>query len=87
LYSDAELARYAAVIHLRTPPASEYNHKNPLRTESAAEARRIDARILEMWRRHPRRFVIDHDHHFLAKADAAMRLIADELPRCCRTTR
>ena len=30
----AELARYAAVIHLRTPPAERgYNHQNPLRTD------------------------------------------------------
>lgn len=35
----AELARYAAVIHLRTPRAgSGYNQRNPLRIESAAEA-------------------------------------------------
>jgi predicted ATPase len=79
-----ELARYSAVIHLRTPDASEYNHRNPLRTESVDEARRLDARIAELWRDHPRRFTIDHNPDFLEKAQTAMRLICDELPLCCR---
>jgi predicted ATPase len=36
---EAELARYAMVIHLRTPSdGSGYNHNNPLRVESAQEA-------------------------------------------------
>lgn len=80
----AELARYAAVIHLRTPPASEYNHINPLRTESAAEAARLDARIAEAWRAHPHRFEIDHRHDFLDKLRLAMRLVRREVPACCR---
>jgi predicted ATPase len=81
---EEELARYAAVIHLRTPDASEYNHRNPLRTESAEEARRLDAGIAEAWRAHPRRFVVDHNPNFLDKAQIAMQLIRDELPLCCR---
>ena len=83
---EAELARYAAVIHLRTPPPSEYNHRNPLRTESASEARRIDERILDAWHAHPRRFVIDHNPNFMEKAAAAMQLIRAEVPSCCRLT-
>jgi predicted ATPase len=79
-----EMARYAAVIHMRTPPASEYNHRNPLRTESAAEAARIDARIEEAWRAHPRRFIIDHRPDFFEKASQAMRIIRAEVPLCCR---
>lgn len=81
--ADAELARYAAVIHLRTPPAGEYNHRNPLRIETAAEAAAIDERIAAAWRGHPRRFVIDHCRHFLDKAHAAMRILAEQLPPCC----
>ena len=43
-----ELARYDAVIHLRTPPPGEgYNHSNPLRTESPSAAAEVDARILQ----------------------------------------
>ncbi len=37
---DDQLARYHAVIHLRTPIRG-YNHRNPLRVESALEARAI----------------------------------------------
>ena len=45
-----ELGRYDTVIHLRTPAVDRgYNHSNPLRTESAAAAAAIDARILEVW--------------------------------------
>ena len=82
---ERELLRYAAVLHLRTPPPPEYNHRNPLRIESAAEAARIDARIAAAWAAHPRRFVIDHRRDFLEKANEAMRLIREEVPPCCRT--
>jgi len=80
---DAELARYAAVIHLRTPPRREYNHRNPLRVETAAEAAAIDERITLAWRDHPRRFVIDHCRSFLDKAHAAMSIVREQLPPCC----
>ena len=64
----AELARYAAVIHLRTPPAANgYDHSNPVRTESAAEAAAIDERILAAWSGHPRRFVVESTRDFLQK--------------------
>lgn len=82
---EAELARYAAVLHLRTPPAPQYNHRNPLRIESAAEAARIDVRIGEAWAAHPRRFVVDHRPDFLEKVNEAMRLIRAEVPPCCRS--
>jgi AAA domain-containing protein len=79
----AELARYATVIHLHTPPPGEYNHHNPLRTETADEAAVIDSRIAEAWRDHPRRFVIGHYPDFLEKARSAMRIVRQELPPCC----
>ena len=42
----AELERYDAVIHLRTPTSpSAYNRDNPLRIESVEEATAIDRRI------------------------------------------
>lgn len=54
---DAEIARYHAVIHLRTPTSPDaYGHENPLRIESLDEAAAIDARIAESWSTHPRRF-------------------------------
>jgi predicted ATPase len=80
----AELARYAAVVHLRTPRPEHYNHENPVRIESAAQAAAIDERILQVWRHHPHRVVIDSDEDFLTKAGRALAVVEAELPACCR---
>ena len=77
---EAELARYHAVIHLRTPPAKTYNHKNPIRTESAAEAAAIDERILAVWAPHPRRYVVESTTDFLDKIVRVLSIINAELP-------
>lgn len=80
----AELGRYDTVIHLRTPAVDRgYNRSNPLRTESAAAAAAIDARILDAWAKHPRRFVIESSDAFLDKATQALEIIRGELPDCC----
>lgn len=82
---DEELARYDAVIHLRTPSVgSGYNHSNPVRVESAAEAARIDEQILRAWERHPRRYVVETAMDFLEKAHRAIELLRGELPSCCQ---
>lgn len=82
---EQELSRYAAVVHLRTPPGNGgYNHQNPLRTESAAEAAVIDQRILTLWESHPRRIVIESSVDFLHKVESAVTAIRNELPACCR---
>ena len=77
-------ARYDAVIHLRTPPVAGYNHQNPVRIESAAEAAAIDERIARAWEGHPRRFVVESTAEFLDKARTAVALLREELPACCR---
>jgi predicted ATPase len=79
---DAQLARYRAVIHLRTPLAG-YNHDNPLRVESLAEARAIDDRIAALWAAHPRRFEVAAEADFLAKATRAIEILRRELPDGC----
>jgi predicted ATPase len=82
---DAELARYDAVIHLRTPPVDGgYNRDNPLRIETAAEAAAIDERIAQAWSRHPRRFEVPATTEFLLKATRAIELLRAEMPACCR---
>lgn len=82
---EEELARYDAVIHLRTPALENgYNHQNPLRIETAREAAVLDERIAEAWSRHPRRFVVDAAADFVAKAAEALRVLRGELPECCR---
>jgi predicted ATPase len=82
---DEQLARYHAVIHLRTPALDTgYNHQNPLRVESAIEAAAIDARIADAWSRHPRRFEVASMPSFLAKVARVIEIVRGELPECCR---
>lgn len=82
---ETELARYAAVLHLRTPAVDMgYDRSNPLRTESAIEAHEIDERIAIAWAAHPRRFEIAPASSFLAKAARAVEILRGELPDCCR---
>jgi len=82
---DQEVARYDAVIHLRTPALEHgYNHQNPLRTESPAKAAEIDARIAYAWELHPRRFIVESSSDFLDKASRALQILRGELPECCK---
>ena len=82
---EEELARYDAVIHLRTPAQEEgYNQQNPLRTESATAAAEIDSRVLRAWEMHPRRFVVGSSASFLDKAARAIDILRAEMPECCR---
>jgi predicted ATPase len=82
---DEQLGRYAAVIHLRTPALeSGYNHRNPLRIESAVEAAALDARIADAWAKHPRRVEVEASDDFIAKAARVIELVRAELPECCR---
>jgi predicted ATPase len=82
---DEQLARYHAVIHLRTPAlGGGYNHQNPLRVESAVEAAEVDARIAAAWALHPRRFEVTAAPDFLAKVARVIALVRSELPECCR---
>jgi predicted ATPase len=79
-----EMQRYDAVIHLRTPGVAAYNHRNPLRVETAAEAAVIDERIVDAWDDHPRRFFVASTDDFLHKAHSALAIIRELLPTCCR---
>jgi predicted ATPase len=82
---DEQLCRYDAVIHLRTPRADDgYNHQNPLRLESADEAALVDQRLIDVWARHPRRFIVEAAPDFLAKAKRVLDILRAELPECCR---
>lgn len=79
-----ELERYAAVIHLRTPPAEHYNLSNPMRVESAARALEMDARIAAAWRGHAHVHFIESNADFIEKARRALDVVEHELPSCCR---
>ncbi len=79
---EKELRHYCAVIHLRTPTEEiGYNHANPLRIESPAEAAAIDKKIFHCWRGHPNRFIVDGALNFLDKAHRALELIRAEIER------
>jgi len=81
---DEQIRRYDAVIHLRTPEIENYNHRNPLRIESAEDAVMIDRKIEHAWDTHPRRFIVEASPDFLKKAVRAVEILRAELPECCR---
>jgi hypothetical protein len=76
---EGELARYALVIHLRPPAHADGYERTDLRIETAAEARRIDARIERAWRGHPRRVFVEHTHDFVAKVSRVVGILETEL--------
>ena len=81
----AELARYSAVIHLRTPPLSNgYDNSNPLRIETAEEAAEIDERIADVWAPHPHRLEVEAAALFEDKLARAIALLRAEVPECCQ---
>ena len=82
----AELSHYDAVVHLRVPDISAYNHANPVRVESALEAANIDALIARAWSPHPRRLEVPSCPDFFEKAQRALALIVAEVPACCRAS-
>jgi hypothetical protein len=80
-----ELTRYAAVVHLETPPGQHgYDHRNAVRVETASEAHLIDLRIKEAWSGHPARHVVPPMNHFLEKASRVLELLRSEVAECCR---
>lgn len=83
---DEAFARYAAVIHLRTPTTEGgYNHRNPLRVETVEEAAVLDERLFQIWREHPRRYVVDCTKDFMDKLTETLNALRAELPICCLT--
>ncbi len=77
-----ELARYDVVIHLRVPREGFYE-RGGVRTETAEEARRIDARIEAAWAEHPRRHVIEPERDFVTKALHVLDVVRSVVPPCC----
>lgn len=78
-----EMARYSALIHLRTPELEHGYHTDSIRNEPAERAAELDRRIVEAWANHPHRFMAEAEHEFSAKASRALDLIRRELPACC----
>jgi predicted ATPase len=81
----AELSRYDAVIHLRTPrEGAGYDQSNPLRIEGADEARAVDERIAAAWSGHPRHYIVEPESDFLRKVARALAILRCEMPACCQ---
>ena len=73
---EAELSRYYAVIHMRTPDdLNGYNLINNLRIENATESKIIDDKIGSIWSKHPRYVEIQSTKNFLEKAEIALGYI------------
>ena len=79
-----ELERYAAVVHLRPAPPHDYASDDPVRVESADEARQVDARIEQAWAGHATRTFIEATSTFAAKLAASIEAVRAVLPSCCR---
>ncbi|MGO8996783.1 MAG: ATP-binding protein [Polyangiaceae bacterium] len=81
-----QLARYDVVIHLEPPADGHGYHRDVVRTESAAEAAAIDARIVAAWKAHPRRYSVPSTPRFLEKVKLVMAIVERELRcECSRT--
>jgi predicted ATPase len=79
-----ELARYTAVLHLRTPADGlGYDRSNPLRIEDAQQAAYRDRRILDVWAPHPARTIVDSAVSFFDKLAAAVAALRPLVPATC----
>ena len=66
---EAEMARYDAVLHLSPPTNPAFYQSTHVRTESLAEAFKIDEKILKIWEGHPNRLIVEGKEHFFEKAE------------------
>ena len=82
---EKEFSKYSAVIHLRTPSLEKgYNHSNPVRIETAKQARVIDDHIKNVWEEHPKRFLVESTRDFMEKVYKTVEIIRNEVPECCK---
>lgn len=65
----AELARYDGVIFFESAAAGGHSIEggNPARTETNAEAARLDLALRQIWKQHPRYAFIRNERSFFAK--------------------
>jgi predicted ATPase len=78
-----ELARYARVIYLESAGEADYalhRQQNPNRSETWAEARRLDERTFQLWSRHPNFLHIKNNRSFSYKVSAVLAAFAGSVP-------
>lgn len=74
-----ELSRYHAVIHLKVPADPSDYVGTALRRETHKEALEIDARLLDVWSKHPRRVIINGSTDFIEKSRRALVAIEEAM--------
>ncbi len=75
-----ELHRYHAVLHLETPGSKMgYDFSNPVRTETAEEALKLDKKIQKVWEPHANRVVFKSRESFLEKVSEVVNWVRQEL--------
>lgn len=84
---DRELGRYTAVIHLQTAAEGGGYTNTEVRTETHAEATRLDMRVGEVWRMHPNYMFIPNEGTFLDKLNAALAALKPFLPEAAVSLR
>jgi hypothetical protein len=74
---DAELLRYDAVVFFETAAVAGLSIEggNPVRNETLSQAVALDARLRQLWQRHPRFTLVPHTTSFLKKIVGALGIL------------
>ena len=72
---EAEIHRYHWVLHLDTASDGHYETTNPLRTESFDEAWKLNEKIKNAWRNHPRHLIVPSSTDFFSKMTLCLHLV------------
>lgn len=80
---EAEAARYGAVIFFQTAAihGEDVKSNNPYRTEDSQTAVSLDAKLQQVWERHPSFHFIPTELSFMAKINHGLEAIASVLKR------
>ncbi|MCG2724793.1 MAG: ATP-binding protein [Elusimicrobia bacterium] len=76
-----ELARYDIVIHLSPPIKQDIYRLSTTRIENHSKALELDKRTQEVWKYHPKRFLISDEPDFLIKVNKAIKILEREIGR------
>ncbi|MFT7618781.1 MAG: putative ATPase [Planctomycetota bacterium] len=71
---EAEYRKYDAVIFLQTSAyeGGAYKTESNVRTETPAQARAVDARLLKIWEQHPNFYLVTHEPNFYEKVASVL---------------
>jgi len=72
----SEIERYDLIIHLQSPTADDgYDFSNPIRTESASQARLLDTKIQKVWHKHPQWKFVANKKSFIEKVEEVLAIL------------